>query len=49
MEAIYSSENPVDFQRITGRYIPEDSTPYSFLINKYLFQQELKKINSLRL
>jgi hypothetical protein len=26
MEAIYSSETPVDFQRITQRYIPDDRT-----------------------
>jgi hypothetical protein len=26
MEAIYSSESSVDFERTTRRYIPEDST-----------------------
>jgi hypothetical protein len=26
MEAIYSSETPVDFQRTTQRYIPKDRT-----------------------
>jgi hypothetical protein len=29
MEAIYSSETSVDFQRTTRRYIPEDSTLYN--------------------
>jgi hypothetical protein len=30
MEAIYSSETSVDFQRITRRYIPEDITLESY-------------------
>jgi hypothetical protein len=38
MKAIYSSEMSVDYQRITERYIPEESTLHSFLIKKYLFQ-----------
>jgi hypothetical protein len=29
MEATYSPEKSVDFQRNTRRYIPEDSTPYN--------------------
>jgi hypothetical protein len=28
MEAIFSSETSVDFQRTTQRYIPEASTPH---------------------
>jgi hypothetical protein len=38
IEVKYSSETSVDFQRITGRYIPEGSTLHSFLIKKYLFK-----------
>jgi hypothetical protein len=29
MEEIYSTETPIDFQRITLRYIPENRTPHN--------------------
>jgi hypothetical protein len=39
MEATYSSETSVDFQRITLRYIPEDRTGSVFA-----FEYKCKKI-----
>jgi hypothetical protein len=30
MDEIYSSETSIDFQRITRRYIPEDSTVHNY-------------------
>jgi hypothetical protein len=35
MEAMCSSETSVDFQRTTGRYIPED-TAFHIYINSYV-------------
>jgi hypothetical protein len=44
MEAIYSCETTVDFQRTTWRYIPEDVTLGSYFIAKCIFLNYLHTI-----
>jgi hypothetical protein len=44
MEAIYSSETSVDFQRTTRRYIPEDGTLRNHLLIKwYIYQMAVSE------
>jgi hypothetical protein len=45
MEVIRSSETSVDFQRTTGRYIPEDSTLHSHRCEH--FKSYKKLLNSM--
>jgi hypothetical protein len=45
MEAIRSSETSIDFQRITQRYVPEDSNLHG-LSTKYVFRVKTGQTNN---